>query len=71
MRPKSSPQILDKGDNMNTTNQELRFGVKPKGQIPYHSGDVYRINTYNEHCVFNNSDTDRYHVLLGYEEECK
>ena len=56
---------------MNTTNQELRFGVKPKGQIPYHSGDVYRINTYNEHCVFNNSDTDRYHVLLGYEEECK
>ena len=30
MRPKSSPQVLNKGDNMNTKNQELRFGVKPK-----------------------------------------
>ena len=32
MRPKSSPQVLNKVgmDNMNTKNQELRFGVKPK-----------------------------------------
>ena len=30
MRPKSSPQVLNKGDSMNTKVQELRFGVKPK-----------------------------------------
>ena len=68
-----TPHVHDKKNPKYTYNMSVnhpegcRFGVKPKGQIPYQPGDVYRINTYNEHCVLNNSDTDRYHVLLGYE----
>lgn len=42
------------------------FGIKPGGKVPYNAGDVMKINVHNEHCVWNNSNTDRYHAILGH-----
>lgn len=42
------------------------FGIKPYGKVPYNAGDVMKINVHNEHCVWNNTNTDRYHAILGY-----
>ena len=29
------------------------------------NGDVMKINVHKEHCVWNNSSENRYHVILG------
>lgn len=56
--------------NMSINHPEgCRFGVQPNGQVPYTAGDVYRINSWNVHCVWNNSDVDRYHVVLGSQDD--
>ena len=42
-----------------------KFGIKGGGIIPYKNGDVMKINVHKEHCVWNNSSENRYHVILG------
>ena len=52
--------------NMSINHPEgCKFGIKGGGIVPYHAGDVLKINVHNEHCVWNNSHEDRYHVILG------
>lgn len=53
--------------NMSINHPEgCMFGIKPAGQVPYKDGDVYKIKVHNEHCVWNKSNSDRYHAILGY-----
>jgi len=60
---KDTPQYIY---NMSINHPEgCRFGVHPVGQIPYKAGDVMYFNSWNPHCVWNNSDEVRYHALLG------
>ena len=41
-----------------------KFAVYPQGVIPYKAGDIYRVYIHNDHAVVNNSDTDRYHMMM-------
>ena len=41
-----------------------KFAVYPQGMVPYEAGDIYRLHIHNDHAVFNNTDTVRYHLLL-------
>ena len=41
-----------------------KFTVLPDGNIPYKSGDIYKLYVNNMHSVENNSDENRYHIVL-------
>ena len=47
---------------------ECRFAVYPTGLIPYRAGDVYKLRVENFHSVINESDTDRYHIMMKTKE---
>tara|TARA_R100000808_G_scaffold7318_1_gene21567 strand:+ start:5060 stop:5605 length:546 start_codon:yes stop_codon:yes gene_type:complete len=41
-----------------------KFGVYPCGIIPYKPGEIYKLKVYNDHCVVNNSNEIRYHIVF-------
>lgn len=40
-----------------------KFGFIRGGLVPYKAGDVYKLNVKADHCVFNDSTEDRYHLV--------
>jgi hypothetical protein len=43
-----------------------KFEVHPNGEIPYRPGDIYRLQTRHLHSVTNDSNVDRYHVVMEH-----
>ena len=43
---------------------ECKFYMKDIGYLPFKQGRVIKLNLYNQHCVMNNSDQDRYHLIV-------
>ena len=44
------------------------FIIEPEGKVPYIAGDVFKINVHNEHSVYNKTNEDRYHAILGVKD---
>jgi len=47
---------------------ECKFAVYPTGIVPYRAADVYKLRVENFHSVINESDTDRYHIMMRTKE---
>lgn len=43
--------------------EQCKFYMKDVGYLPFKQGSVIKLNLFNEHCVYNNSDEDRYHLI--------
>ncbi|HIG57786.1 MAG TPA: hypothetical protein EYQ21_00070 [Flavobacteriales bacterium] len=51
--------------NMSINSPEgCTFTVYPTGPIPYKAGDIYKVHTRHTHSVKNDSNEDRYHIML-------
>lgn len=51
--------------NISLNNPKDCFLLTEKGIVPFEdSGSVFLFNNHYEHCVVNNSDTDRYHIIV-------
>jgi hypothetical protein len=40
------------------------FVFEKYGTVPFAVGSAIALNVYNNHCVYNNSDQDRYHIIV-------
>lgn len=41
-----------------------KFYMQDVGYLPFKQGSVIKLNLYNKHCVYNNSNEDRYHLIV-------
>jgi len=44
--------------------KECIFKMRDKGVVPFSPGDAYLLDVGNEHAVINNSNEDRYHIIV-------
>lgn len=43
---------------------ECKFYMDNVGYLPWIAGRMIKLNLYNVHCVYNNTNTDRYHLIV-------
>lgn len=43
---------------------ECKFYMDNIGYLPWQAGRAIKLNLYNIHCVYNNSNEDRYHIIV-------
>lgn len=44
--------------------EDCKFYMEDIGYLPFQQGSVIMLNLYNKHCVYNNSNDDRYHLIV-------
>jgi hypothetical protein len=46
--------------------KNCKFVMEKYGTVPFNKGDAFMLDTANNHTVFNNSDENRYHIIVHH-----